>query len=624
MYLDGDDRRPSLTPQVALRVAVIGAIALVAFAAVFFRLWYLQVLSGDKYRAEANDNRVREIRVQAPRGKIVDREGRVLVDNRVGLAVRVSPKDLPEDEAARREVYERLAKVLKMRPDAVERTVERQLKALPYSPATVKEDVSQQIIYYLFENQRDFPGVTVEQVFLRQYPHRAVGGQLFGTVGEITKEQKGDDRYRGVDLGDRVGQSGIEYQYDSFLRGRNGATRVEVDALGNQSNEDDGLATRRPQQGRQIKLSVDLDVQRVGQLALGNAPGAFVAMNVRNGEVLALGSTPSFDPNQFAKVIRPKDYERLNSEAAGKPLFNRAVQGGYPTGSTFKLVTATAALMGGLITPDEVVYDGGLLKVGGVEFRNARDAVHGAVDLRKALSVSSDVYFYRLGQEANGIGNGLLIQDWARKLGFGSPTGIDLPGEAAGIVPTPKYRNDLFKQELTDRPWTVGDNINLSVGQGDLAADPLQLAVAYATIANGGRVLRPRLGNRIEDASGRPLQELAAPSARRLKIPVEYRTAIMEGLRSAASDPGGTSTPIFQGFKIPIAGKTGTAEKGIGRSDQSWYAALAPYPDPKYVVVTTFEAGGFGAETAAPATRKILAELFGVKPGPTQAGTAPD
>ena len=624
MYLDGDDRRPSLTPQVALRVAVIGAIALVAFAAVFFRLWYLQVLSGDKYRAEANDNRVREIRVQAPRGKIVDREGRVLVDNRVGLAVRVSPKDLPEDEAARREVYERLAKVLKMRPDAVERTVERQLKALPYSPATVKEDVSQQIIYYLFENQRDFPGVTVEQVFLRQYPHRAVGGQLFGTVGEITKEQKGDDRYRGVDLGDRVGQSGIEYQYDSFLRGRNGATRVEVDALGNQSNEDDGLATRRPQQGRQLKLSVDLDVQRVGQLALGNAPGAFVAMNVRNGEVLALGSTPSFDPNQFAKVIRPKDYERLNSEAAGKPLFNRAVQGGYPTGSTFKLVTATAALMGGLITPDEVVYDGGLLKVGGVEFRNARDAVHGAVDLRKALSVSSDVYFYRLGQEANGIGNGLLIQDWARKLGFGSPTGIDLPGEAAGIVPTPKYRNDLFKQELTDRPWTVGDNINLSVGQGDLAADPLQLAVAYATIANGGRVLRPRLGNRIEDASGRPLQELAAPSARRLKIPVEYRTAIMEGLRSAASDPGGTSTPIFQGFKIPIAGKTGTAEKGIGRSDQSWYAALAPYPDPKYVVVTTFEAGGFGAETAAPATRKILAELFGVKPGPTQAGTAPD
>ncbi len=290
-------------------------------------------------------------------------------------------------------------------------------------------------------------------------------------------------------------------------------------------------------------------------------------------------------------------------------------------------------------------YDGGSLKVGSQVFKNAGDAVNGPVALRKALSVSSDVFFYRLGQEANGKGDGLLIQKWARKLGLGHRTGIDLPGEAPGLIPTPKYRNEGFasfqrckarekptpvqislgKCGFLDRPWSVGDNINLSVGQGDLQADPLQMAVAYATIANGGRVVKPRLGQRIEDSTGRPLQELEAPPARKLDIKPEFRQAIMDGLRSAASEPGGTSASVFKGFKIPVAGKTGTAEKGAGRADQSWYVALAPYPDPKYVVAVTFEQGGFGAETAAPAARKILGQLFGVKEaGPVQGGSAPN
>ncbi len=621
MYLDQDPRRPSLTPQLALRVAVIGGIALAAFAVIFFRLWYLQVLSGDKYEVEANSNVVRNIKVQAPRGEIVDREGRVLVANRTGLAVRVTPDKLPEDEGERREVYSRLARVLGVKADRIERSVNRQLKALPFSPATVKQDVSQKLVFFLFENQEDFPGVTVEQVFLRRYPHRQVGAHLFGTVGEITKEQKDDTRFRGVDLGDRIGQSGIESQYDRFLRGRNGATRVQVDALGNLRAQ---LRARRPQQGRQLRLSVDLDVQRVGQEALGGAKGAFAVMNVNNGEVLALGSSPSYDPNIFAKVIRERDFKRLSSKENGEPLLNRAAQAGYPTGSTFKLITATAALEGGLITPDTVQVDGGSLRVGGVTFKNAGNAVHGALALRKALSVSSDVFFYRLGQEANGSGDGLLVQKWARRLGLGRRTGIDLPAEAPGLVPTPKWRNDLFKKELTDRPWSVGDNINLAVGQGDLQADPLQMAVAYATIANGGRVLRPRLGQRIEFSSGRVQQVLEAPTPRKVKIRPEHRQAILDGLRSAASEPGGTSAPVFQGFKVPVAGKTGTAEKGLGREDQSWYVALAPYPDPKYVVAVTFESGGFGAETAAPATRQILSELFGVKAGEIRAGTAPD
>jgi penicillin-binding protein 2 len=641
MYLDADNRRPPLTPQLAIRVAMVGGVALVAFALIFFRLWYLQVLSGDKYEAEARQNQVRKIIVRAPRGEIVDREGRVLVDNRVGLAIKVSPKGLPRDPAKRDALYARLAKLLRMKPGEVQKDVKEQLKAVPFSTATVKADTPRPIVQYVLENGDDFPGVEVERVFLRSYPHRDIGAHLFGTVGELNKEQKEDQRYRGVALGDRVGQSGIESQYDRFLRGKNGGNRVQVDALGRLRR---GLGVTEPQQGRQLRLSVDIDVQKAGQQALGGAKGAFVAMDVNNGEVLGLGSSPSFDPNLFSKIIRKKDLDRVYSKDNGEPILNRAIQGLYPTGSTFKLITATAALEGGLITPDAVQFDGGSIQIGDVVFQNAGKAVHGAVALRKALSVSSDVYFYRLGQEANGSGNGLLIQDWARRLGLGRPTGIDLPGEAPGLIPTPKYRNDGFKkftrcverekptpQEISfgecgfiDRPWSVGDNVNLSVGQGDLQADPLQLAVAYAAIANGGRVVRPRLGKRIEDSGGRPLQELEAPPARRLKIKPEHQQAILEGLRAAASEPGGTSEPVFAGFKIPVAGKTGTAEH-LGKADQSWYVALAPYPSPKYVVAVTFESGGFGAETAAPAARAILSEIFGVRGGgPAPAGTAPD
>jgi penicillin-binding protein 2 len=612
MYLD-NDRRPTLTPQLAVRVAIIGGIALVAFAVVFFRLWYLQVLSGDKYRAEANNNRIREIKVQAPRGEIVDREGRPLVDNRVGLAVKVTPNRLPKETGERRQVYRRLGRALDLRPRRVAREINEQLKVQPFSTATVKTDVSLAIVSYLLEHQEALPGVTVERVFLRQYPHEELGAHLFGYVGEVTADQLKDERYRGVEMGDRVGQTGIEYHYDRFLRGRNGATRVQVDALGNLNRE---LDVDEPEQGRQLRLSIDLDLQRAGQqaLATGTGRGAFVVMDVNSGEIRALGSQPSFDPNIFSKVIRQRDLNRLNDEDNGEPLANRATQGLYPTGSTFKLVTATAALMGGLITPDTTLFDGGSLRVGGVTFRNAGDVSHGALALRQALTVSSDVFFYRLGLEANGAGNGLLLQDWAHRLGLGRKTGIDVPGENAGLVPTPRWRNRLHKQDPDgQRVWSPGDNINLSVGQGDLQANPLQLAVAYAAIANGGRVVVPRIGQRIEDAGGRALQELKAPAARRLDVNPEFRQAIMDGLRGAASAPGGTSTSVFKGFPIPIAGKTGTAEKGDGRADQSWYVALAPYPSPKYVVAVTDEAGGFGAETAAPMARSILADLFGVQ-----------
>jgi penicillin-binding protein 2 len=620
VYLD-NERRPTLTPQLAFRVAVIGGVALVMFALIFFRLWYLQVLSGDKYEAQAKNNRVREIKVQAPRGEIVDRHGQPLVENRNSLSIKVTPDKLPEDLDERDEVYRRLAKLLHLRPQRLEKRVEGELKALPFSKPTIKQDVSQDLVAYVLERQSEFPGVEPEREFLREYPHGPVGAHLFGQVGEVNEDQLKDQRYNGVEMGDRVGQAGIEAEYDRFLRGRNGAARLEVDALGNLTKT---LRREQPIQGKQLRLSLDLDVQRVAQQALagGTGRGAFAVMDVNNGEVMALGSQPSFDPNIFTKPLTQKHLNALSSEELGKPLFNRAIQGGYPTGSTFKLITATAALESGHITPDTVLNDPGSLTVGGVTFENAGKVAHGALALRQALTVSSDVFFYQLGQYMNE--KGMPLQKWGRQLGIGRKTGIDLPAEEPGRLPTPSWRDRWYKQGLTDRPWSVGDNINLSVGQGDLLSNPLQMAVAYAAIANGGRVLRPRLGLRIEDASGRALQQLDAPTARRLKISEANRQAILEGLHGAANGPGGTSTPVFEGFPIPIAGKTGTAEH-VGKPDQSWYVALAPYPNPKYVVAVTDEAGGFGADTAAPMARRILAELLDVKEtGLVQGGGAPD
>ncbi|HET8820771.1 MAG TPA: penicillin-binding protein 2 [Thermoleophilaceae bacterium] len=607
MYLD-NERRPALTPQLAFRVAVIGGIALVMFGVIFFRLWYLQVLSGDDYVQAAQQNRQRAITIQAPRGEIVDRHGQELVANRNSLSIKVTPDRLPEDTGERRELYEGLAKLLGLNANRLEKRVEEELRTLPFSKPTIKQDVRGELVAYVLERQDDFPGVEVESEFLRDYPHGEVGAHLFGQVGEVSPAELKDRRNGELRMGDRIGKAGIEREYDRFLRGRNGAAKVEVDALGNLTK---ALGRRQPVQGSQLRLSLDLDVQRTAQeaLASGTGKGAFAVMNVHNGEVLALGSQPSFDPNVFTRPLSERKLKQLTSKELGEPLLNRAIQAGYPTGSTFKLVTATAALESGHLTPGTVLNDPGSLTVGGVTFKNAGDAIFGPLALVQALTVSSDVFFYQLGRDMNETG--MPLQAWARRLGIGRKTGIDLPAEEPGRLPTPRWRNSWYKQKLTDRPWSVGDNINLAVGQGDLLSNPLQMAVAYSAIANGGKVLRPRLGLRIEDASGRALQQLDAPTARRVRLSDENRQAILEGIFGAANSQGGTSTPVFEGFPVPIAGKTGTAEH-LGKADQSWYVALAPYPNPRYVVAVTDEAGGFGADTAAPMARLILAELLSV------------
>jgi penicillin-binding protein 2 len=340
-----------------------------------------------------------------------------------------------------------------------------------------------------------------------------------------------------------------------------------------------------------------------------------VAMDVRNGAVLGLGSVPTFDPTVYTRPITPAQYRELTSEDTGAPLANRAIQGLYPTGSTFKLITATAALSSGNLTTTEPLTDGGSITVGGITFQNAGGAAYGTISLPAALQVSSDVFFYTMGLRMNGT---VALQRWAHRLGLGQQTGIDLPAEVDGLIPTPAWRNRLYRKELTDRPWTVGDNINLSVGQGDVQTNPLQMATAYATVATGN-VVRPHVGMEITDSAGRVVQEIAPPPRRKVKIDPSYREAILSGLHAAAQSPGGTSYNVFGGFPVPVSGKTGTAERP-GQADQSWYVVLAPYPKPRVVVAVTIEQGGFGADAAAPAAAQILSQYFQAKAKPVVGG----
>jgi len=417
-----------------------------------------------------------------------------------------------------------------------------------------------------------------------------------------------------LEQGDSVGQSGIEYEYDRFLRGQPGADRFQVDALGRPTGQ---LGSERAAAGDNIRLTIDSDLQATADGALGSfgLPGAAVAMDVETGEVLAMSSAPSFDPEIFTKPITEGQYKSLISRQNDAPLANRATQGLYPTGSIFKVVTALGALKSGDITPDEIVVDDGVLKLDTVVFKNAQDAVFGPINMSDALKVSSDIYFYELGKDLPYAKGGGVIQDTAMDLGLGEQTGIDLPAEGDGLVPTPAWRNRLYNDDLTDRPWTVGDNVNLAVGQGDLQADPLQMAVAYGALANGGRVVTPHLAQSVETVTGEVLEEIRPADKRTVEVPEDARATILGGLERAAMEEKGTSYPVFGNFPIPVAGKTGTAERGFYNSglpvpDQAWYAALAPADDPEIVVVVTIERGGFGAGSAAPVAARILEKYF--------------
>ena len=622
-----------MNSQFAVRVAVVSGIALIAFAAIFFRLWYVQVLSGQEYLTQAQDNRTREVTIQAPRGEILDRHGKILVGNRSALSLQVRADQLPQRAQARNRVLRKLSAASGIPLAKIKHEIEKQTYELPANPVTLARDVDRNIVFYVREHADELPGVTAQEVSVRYYPNGQLGANLFGFVAEVNADQLKEPQYENLNPGDQIGAAGLEAQYDNYVRGRNGLIEIPVDASGQPKG--DQISEVRPETGDDLVLTLDKKIQQAGESAIarwgGGKPAAFVAMKVSDGSILGMGSYPSFDPGVYTPPVSFDAIKQLQ-HADGDPLFNKAIQSGYPTGSTFKAITGTAALESGVTTPGEVYSDTGTFQFGGVKWTNAGGEVLGAINMTTALQYSSDLYFYTMGMRMDQQGKGAL-QNWAADYGFGAPTGIDLPGEQPGLVPSPEWRNDLYEAaikpdspcgtdvvfdpardcyEIADRAWGPGDNMNLSVGQGDLQATPLQLATAYAAIANGGTVVRPHLGMKVTDPVGTTEEEFTPAARRHLDISPTTLDTIREGLRGAAMSPGGTSYPVFGGYPVDICGKTGTAETSSDLGDQAWYASFAPCDDPKYVVVSTIEGGGFGAETAAPAAREIWDQILGI------------
>lgn len=609
---------PPHPPSVALRVAMVGGLAIVLLFVILFRLWFLQILSGSQYVALANNNRVRTVKIVAPRGSILARNGAVLVDNRPALDIGIRPMDVPAGQLGA--LARRLSPVIGVPAKAIVRRVQQNMW-LPYDLVIVKRDASMTMVAYVLERTDSFPGVEIQHDYLRAYPQGDLAAHILGYLGEISPQQLKQARYKGYSAGDEIGQSGVEYTYDRWLRGVDGSLKVEVDAFGRPRGQLPG--GHLPQPGDNVVLTIDSGVQRATEQALkygislahqngfpqANA-GAAVVLDAHTGGVVAMASYPTYDPAWFAGGISAAHYRALTAPQADNPLLNRAIAGQYPCGSTFKVVDTVAALEEGVITPSTTLYCPGVYVNHGLVFHDWNPAGHGTIDVTQALVQSADTFFYQIGYDFY-LRKGTVLEDWARQLGFGHVTGIDIPGEAAGLVPTPAWRRRTYTNPV-DKLWKPGNSINLAIGQGDLEVTPLQLAVTYAAIANGGYIVRPHLGYSIETPQGTVLERIPTPPQHKLAVSPSYLALIRHALRLAASTPAGTSYGVFGNYPLAVAGKTGTAQV-FGKEDYSWYASFAPADNPQYVVVVLIEQGGHGGTAAAPAARLIYDALFHVK-----------
>jgi penicillin-binding protein 2 len=624
-----------MTPQLALRLGILGAVVLFAFAVLFFRLWALQVLSGERYLVAAQNNQLRTIRIEAPRGPILDYRGRKIVANKLAMVVRVWPASLPRQRRPR--VFRRLSAVLGIPLAELQQSFRDQHRADPLKPVTLAEDVSDDVVTYIKERSREFPGLTIERTYIREYPRGGLAPQLIGHVGTVTPEQVKGGRYQ---HGDRVGQSGIEASYDRYLRGRAGLASLRVDSLGRPRGRP--RYSELFQQGLALRLTLDAKLQRAAELALVHGiavareddqwaanGGALVALDPRTGAVRAMASAPTYDPRLYIGKPNPRALRPLLDQEAAKaanfPGLNRAIAGLYPPGSTWKPVTALAAMRERLVSAYSLLPCTGSMEIDGTTFNNWNLYINEAMTLPTALAASCDTYFYQLGYEFYKLPPqyGSPLQKWASAFGFGKATGLDVGGEQAGLLPTPQWRRETYTKERYPKTWEVdqlwksGDSVQLAIGQKDLLVTPLQMARFYALIANGGKLVTPHLVSRVEQPGNRgAVKQVFAPAPRPVNVqPFELR-AVREGLYLASHASYGTSSGVFGSFPVNIAGKTGTAEKAVDgvMFDQAWWCGYGPTDaTPELVVCAVIENGGHGGTAAAPAALKVFESYFGKK-----------
>jgi penicillin-binding protein 2 len=612
------------------RVGAVGMLVVAIFGVLGLRLWSLQFLHGPEYTRLARRQTFRMVDLPTPRGPILDAKGRVLVESEGRLALTVDALRLGtvsrngrwwQPTPAGRLELRRVAALTGRRLPVVLGNVRRSVARSPYAPAVAVARLPRDLAFYFQERAARFPDFRVTAFPDREYPQGAFGSEFLGLLGQVTEQQleAHPHRYR---PGEVIGQTGVEAAHDRLLNPGLQRARVAVDSRGRPIGPPRLLrAARSP---HALRLSIDARFQRQVEHAVrdgiafahqaGHADanaGAAVVMNPRTGAVYALASYPTF--NEAAAARDPGYLERLlRGRVPG--LVSRATQGLYPLGSTFKPIVAAAALDAGLISPYSALPCTSTFSVGNHVFHNVEAGVNASLTLRQALSISCDTWFYRLGAMFY-LRNSLGMQNWARRLGLGRLTGIDVPGESAGVIPTPAWLKRTYTQRW-QRIWYEGYSVNLAIGQGQLAVTPLQLAVAYSALANGGKIVRPHVADALVSPRDEIVRRLRFPARRHVAIANLW--AIREGLFMAAHE--GTSASVFSDFPIPVAGKTGTAETGNG-NDHSWYASWAPSGNPRVVVVVVIEHGGFGVEAAAPAAREIYQHFFGIHAPPATSTT---
>jgi penicillin-binding protein 2 len=629
-----------------LRLSILGIVALSLFGALFARLWYLQVMAAPQYKVEAQANRVRTVTEEAPRGRILDARGRVIVDNRTSRVVTVDPVELEGVPTADRDALVlRLAETLTSFgvPTKVS-TIESRLVDSQYSslqPKPVAIDIPEELQLYLAERADVFPAVGVERQSVRAYPEGTTAAHLLGYVDRIYADEyesrKGNDKPKPYQPNSPIGKGGVEQAYEDDLRGKPGVRVIEVDA------DNQPIRTVEytpPEPGSDVMLTVDLDVQKMAEQALREqldsvrgrrasngttlkAPaGSVVVLDPQNGGVVALASYPTYNPDEFVNGISPTRYRQLTGGGeADNPLINRAIAGQYAPGSTFKPVTAYAAMTNGLISANTTYNDRGTYDAGDRVFNST--GAKGTVALPEALAVSSDVYFYWIGhnfyRQRDVLGNGL--QDTARAFGLDAKTGIPILGEQPGRIFDPEITAELNEQNpeaFPDGTWYPGDDIQAAIGQKTVYVTPLQLANAYAAIGNGGTLYQPKVVWKVlkpnSDANDpNSVERVVEPIVKsQVPMPPNLRDPIVAGLIGVTAR-GGTASGTFAGFDqdaFRIASKTGTAEVA-GKANTSAFAGFAPAGEPRYAFSAILEEAGFGAESAAPVVRRILELISG-------------
>lgn len=551
------------------------------------RLAYLQIVQGERNRELAEDNRVLLLPRRPARGTIFDRNGEVLVGSRLSHSVSIWPIALPEEETDKKEVIARLAQIL----DVPAREIDERLAQSSYNlnkSVPIARGLSSAQTTALAEYAAQLPGVRVEAEALRNYPRGDLAAHVLGYTGELDDAELENLKEDGYRLGDFIGKMGLEMALESQLRGEWGGQQVEVDSSGRVLSI---IGEKSPVSGQDVQTTLDLKLQRAAEEALGDHIGAIVAIDPRDGAVRAMVSRPTFDPNIFSTRITQAQWDQITRN--GYPLVNRAMRA-YAPASTFKIITATAGMESGKFSPDVVLQTYPFLTIGGIQFWDWNNAGFGPLGFRGAMAMSSDTFFYQIGR---GVG-GKTLQDWMRKYGLGELTGIELGAEEdKGLVP-----DESWKRDVLNEPWYLGDTINSSIGQGNVLATPLQIAVMFAVVANGGDRVTPHF----------VMDENQDPNQWRTSIGMKPSTVkvLQESLRQVVT--AGTGGAVNDPALPPIAGKSGTAE-AQPRESHTWFGAYGPYENPEIVVVAFGEhSGGGGGSFAAPMVKKVLDQYFGV------------